>query len=121
MICRDKDVLKEYLEQRRSEMSEYIWDMTDEEIEEMYWKNEIEKAVDRAIKENTQSVTEKVTQSVTQTVTKVVTQNVTKSVSEELALKFARKLIEGEQLSIADIARYSGLSLEEVEALKGSM
>ena len=113
MICRDKDVLKEYLEQRRSEMSEYIWDMTDEEIEEMYWKNEIEKAVDRAIKENTQSVT--------QTVTKTVTQNVTKSVSEELALKFARKLIEGEQLSIADIARYSGLSLEEVEALKESM
>ena len=50
-ICQDEDVLKEYLAARRQELSDYIWDMTDEEIEEEYWNNRIEQAVENTAAE----------------------------------------------------------------------
>ena len=70
-------------------MKSYLWDMTDEEIEEEYWQNEIARAVD----ENT------------------------KKVSEEKSLSIALKLLEGGQLSIADIARYTGVPIERIETM----
>ena len=51
-ICQDEDVLKDYLATRRQELSDYIWDMTDEEIEEEYWNNRIEQAVEDTAAEN---------------------------------------------------------------------
>ena len=82
-------------------MKSYLWDMTDEEIEEEYWQNEIAGAVDEAIEETTTKVTD----------------SVTKKVSEESYLNMARRLIEGGQLSIADIARYTGFSIERIETM----
>ena len=78
-------------------MTDDWWDMTDEEIEEEYWQNEIT----RAVKENTAKITD----------------IVTKKVSEENSLDFARRLIEGGQLSVADIARYTGLPIERIKVM----
>ena len=89
-ICKDKNILQAYLEQRRAELSDYIWDMTDEEIEEEYWNNRIEQAVEET------------------------TAAVTQSVSEEKARDFALRMLQDNKNSYEDIARYSGLSLDEV-------
>ena len=70
-------------------MADYIWDMTDEEIEEEYRQNLVKKAVQEAVQET----------------------------ETEKARDFACKMLEGGKLSYEDIANYSGLTLAEVEAL----
>ena len=74
-------------------MSDYIWDMTDEEIEEEYWNNRIEQAVEEklgaALEENT----------------------------AEKARDFALRLLERGQMPVEDIADCAGLPVEEVRKL----
>ena len=96
-ICQNENVLKEYLEARRTELSDYIWDMTDEEIEEEYWNNRIEQAVEET--------------------TAAVTQQVTQSVSAEKARDTALKMLERGTMPLEDIAYYAGLPVEEVRRL----
>ena len=74
-------------------MSDYIWDMTDEEIEEEYWNNRIEQAVEET------------------------TAAVTQSVSAEKARDFALRLLERNSMPIEDIADCAGLPVEEVRRL----
>ena len=48
----DKDVLKNFLDERKVEIMDYVWDMTDEEIEEQYRRSLVKEAVAENTAEN---------------------------------------------------------------------
>ena len=51
-ICMDKDVLKNFLDERKVEIMDYVWDMTDEEIEKQYLRSLVIEAVAENTAEN---------------------------------------------------------------------
>lgn len=77
------------------------------------------KLIENARKKAIQEVTEEVTKKVTEEVTEKVTEEVTEKVTEEVTGKITRKLAKNfkEILNDNEIAKYTGLSLEEVQNL----
>jgi predicted thioredoxin/glutaredoxin len=94
-ICKDRDVLKEYLESREKEVVTIMGKLFDtEDIMRIYWKDK-----ERTFKEE---LTEKVT--------------------KEAARETAKRLIRKGQMSLEDIADcVPDLSMEELKELEGEV
>ncbi len=80
-----------------------------------YEANLVENTRKKVIEEVTQEVTQKVTEEVTQEVTQKVTREVTQRVTFEVTKKLAKSL--KDVLQDIEIAKHTGLSLEEVQKL----
>lgn len=109
-ICKDKDVLAEYLKSKEGEAISIMMALFDEEyIQRAYWK--------RVVNETTEAVTEAVTKEVTKEVTEAVTKKVADAMTKEAAEKekrSARKLYQ-KGVSIGDIAEASEVPVETVK------
>ena len=91
-ICKDKNVLKEYLESREQEVLDMLMELYDqEEVMRSYLESERYEAAQEAAQE---------------------AENATK-------IETAKRLLKMGKLSIEDIAAGSGLTVEEVEELAG--
>ncbi len=103
-ICKDRNILKEYLMNREMEVVTIMMSLFDnEQIMKTYWKD----------MENT--LTDKITQKVTQQVTQKVTQQVTHDKDRETA----ERMIKDGELSLEKIARYvPSLSMDELKELQ---
>jgi hypothetical protein len=104
-ICKDRNLLKEYLESREREVVTIMMSLFDEEeILKSYIASEI--------KEATNEVTKKVTSE--------VTKEVTKKLSKESKIETAKNLIliMQDKMSIGEISAATGLTEETVRSLK---
>ena len=117
-ICRDKDVLAEYLRTREREVVSIMMALFDEEyIQEAYRNRIINETTEEVTKEVTKEVTEAVTKTVTEAVTKTVTEAVTKEMTDKAVEKekrSARKLYQ-RGFSLEDIAEVSEVSVEIIK------
>ena len=114
-ICRNKDVLAEYLRSKESEVVSIMMALFDEEyIQQAYHsrlkREAAEEARAKAVKEVTESVTKEVTES--------VTKEVTLSTSKETAIK----MLKSGKFSIEEIAEYvPKLSITDIMELKENL
>jgi hypothetical protein len=106
-ICKDKNVLRKYLESREKEVVTIMMTLFDEEqIMKTYLKD--------VIREMEKDVREKVK--------KDVREEVEKDVREEMEKETARRLIKKGKLSLEEIADYiPALSLEELQELEAEV
>lgn len=101
-ICKDRDVLREYLESREKEVMDIMMLLYDEEeIMRSYVESEVYEA----------------TQRVTQQVTQQVTEQVTQQVSQQEKIEIAKRMLEDGTLPIEKIVQFSNLPLEKVKQL----
>jgi hypothetical protein len=108
-ICKDRNLLKEYLESREREVVTIMMSLFDEEeILKSYIACERKEAADEAAKK------------VTSEVTKKVTNEVTKKVAKESKIETAKNLIliMQDKMSIGEISAATGLTEETVRSLK---
>lgn len=117
-ICKDQDVLAEYLKTREREVVSIMMALFDEEYIQQAYRNRL---IDETTKEVTKEVTQKVTKEVTKEVTKKVTKEVTEAVTKEMTdkaiekeKKLAKKLYQ-KGFSLEDIAEVSEVSVEVVK------
>lgn len=97
-ICKDRNVLKEYLSEKEEEVVDIMMVLYDEEeIMRSYWES--------VVYETTQEVTEAVTKSVTQAVT------------QDERMKTAKRMLEDGTFPLDKIARFSNLPIETVQRL----
>ena len=109
-ICKDQDVLAEYLKTREREVVSIMMALFDEEYIQEAYRN-------RIINETTEEVTKEVTKEVTEAVTKTVTEAVTKEMTDKAVEKekrSARKLYQ-RGFSLEDIAEVSEVSVEIIK------
>jgi hypothetical protein len=99
-ICKDKNILKEYLESREKEVVTIMMSLFDEEqIRKTYIKD-----VTREITEKvTEEITEKVTKETTEKVTEEVTEKVTKETAEKTEIETAKRLIKKGKMTLDEI------------------
>ena len=105
-ICKDQDVLAEYLKTREREVVSIMMALFDEEYIQQAYRNRL---IDETTKEVTKEVTKKVTKEVTEAVTKEMTD---KAIEKEK--KLAKKLYQ-KGFSLEDIAEVSEVSVEVVK------
>lgn len=93
-ICKDRDVLREYLESREKEVMDIMMLLYDEEeIMRSYVESEVYEATQR------------------------VTQQVTQQVSQQEKIEIAKRMLEDGTLPIEKIVQFSNLPLEKVKQL----
>ena len=113
-ICKDKDVLTEYLGNREREVVSIMMALFDEEyIQQAYWNRIINETTEAVTEEVTKKVTKKVTEEVTREVTEEVTREVTREVTEEVTEKMMAKAAEKEKRSARKLYQ-KGVSLEDI-------
>ncbi|MDO5425796.1 MAG: hypothetical protein Q4F41_18975 [Eubacteriales bacterium] len=95
-ICKDRNVLKEYLQSREKEVVGIMMTLFDEErIVEIYAENKAREAAEKAAKEATEKAT------------------------KETSKKVAERMLKEGKFSIEEIATYfTELSMEEIQELK---
>lgn len=120
-ICKERNILKEYLESREKEVVNIMITLFDHErIQELYLRDAINEGVEKGVEKRLNEVRNKVRNEVRNELEAEYSEReeeVKKGVKLEESRGFAKSLFADTDLSIDAIARYSRLPLEEVQAL----
>lgn len=125
-ICKDRNVLREYLESREKEVMDIMMLLDDEEeITRMYIESEIEEGIQKGIEREMQkSIEQGMQKGIEQGMQKGIEQGMQKGIQQgmqkgiqETQIETARRMLEDGGLSLEKIARFSNLSIEIVKQL----
>ncbi len=117
-ICKDKDILKKYLESREVEVTRMLENIFDQEVEfESYARaleREMQEATEKAVKEAVKEATEKACKETEEKVSKETAERVSKETAERVSKETAERVSKetAERVSKNDAEKYIHLCIE---------
>ena len=118
-ICKDKDVLREYLAQKETEVSIMMMKILSAEYQEkLYWEDWAEKRAKKKAKKMAQDMAVGMAQDMAQDIATGMAQDMAQEVKEELARSTAEKMIRKGKMSLEEIAEcIPTLSFDDIKEI----